>query len=70
MIQSKTLTLQPKCNVIIFQLRYWHSLISYSERLFGGFNINMAYIDGYCSVDHINCSLVIPVNRQRQSDSY
>ena len=28
------------------------------------------YIDGSCSVDRINCSLVIPVNRQRQSEGY
>ena len=28
------------------------------------------YINGSCSVDRINCSLVIPVNRQRQSDGY
>ena len=26
------------------------------------------YIDGSCSVEPIKCSLVIPVNRQRQSD--
>ena len=25
-------------------------------------------IDGSCSVDQINCSLVIPINRQMQSD--
>ena len=56
--------------LLFFQLRYWHSLISYSERLFWGFNINMTYIDGSRSVDHINCSLVIPVSRQRQSDGY
>ena len=29
---------------------------------------NTAYIDGSCSVDRINCSLVIPINRQMQSD--
>ena len=28
------------------------------------------YIDGCCSVDHVNCSLVTPVNRRRQSDGY
>ena len=28
------------------------------------------YIDGSCSVDHKSCSLVSPVNRQRQSDGY
>ena len=27
-------------------------------------------MDGSCSVDHINCSLVIQVNRQRQSNGY
>ena len=26
------------------------------------------YIDSSCSVDHINCSLLIPINRQMQSD--
>ena len=26
------------------------------------------YIDGSCSVDRINCSLVFPINRQMQSD--
>ena len=28
------------------------------------------YIDGCCSVDRINCSLVTPVNRQRQSEGF
>ena len=28
----------------------------------------VANIDGSCSVDRINCSLVIPINRQMQSD--
>ena len=28
------------------------------------------YIDGSCSVDCLNCSLVILVTRQRQNDSY
>ena len=27
-----------------------------------------AYIDGSCFVDRINCNLVIPINRQMQSD--
>ena len=29
-----------------------------------------SYIDGCRSVDRMNCSLVTPVNKQRQSDSY
>ena len=28
------------------------------------------FIDGSCSVDRINWSLVIPINRHRQSDGY
>ena len=32
--------------------------------------IGDTFIDGSRSVDHINCSLVTPVNRQTQSDSY
>ena len=30
----------------------------------------LIYIDGCRSVDRIDCSLVTPVNRQRQSDGY
>ena len=32
--------------------------------------INVRWKVSSCSVDRINCSLVIPVNRQRQSDGY
>ena len=31
---------------------------------------NDSFKDGSCSVDRINCSLVIVVNRQRQRDGY
>ena len=30
--------------------------------------ILVVYKDGSCSFDRINCSLVIPINRQMQSD--
>ena len=36
----------------------------------GHVHLKLKYMDGYRSVDRINCSLVIPVNRQRQSDGY
>ena len=38
------------------------------ERLFLGFL--KEDLVGSCSVDHRNCSLVIPVSRQRQSDGF